>query len=192
MATWHFTCSYQISMNDQKTWREMVPMGKKGWIVVGVIAFALVGFLAWKAYWTPNDNDSLALRDQEEKIRDMEDRVARLQKELDESSKKIASLQGGSDEPARGRRSADRSIDNSRRREIRPTDQNASAQPRLYETVRNTAVFEEPSASSRKLSTIPSGIRVRVVGSTGDWLEVRSKEGRPPGFIRSDDAVLRR
>lgn len=170
----------------------MVPTGKKRWIFVGVIAFGLVVVLAWKVFWTPNGRDSLALREQEEKIRDMEDRVARLQKELEESSKKIASLQGGSDEPTRGRRSADRSIDNSRRREIRPTDQNAAAQPRLYETVRSTAVFEEPSASSRKVSTIPSGIRVRVVGSTGDWLEVRSKEGRPPGFIRSDDAVLTR
>ena len=42
--------------------------------------------------------DSLALHQQEEKIRDMEDRIARLQKELEESSKQIASLQPGSDE----------------------------------------------------------------------------------------------
>jgi F0F1-type ATP synthase membrane subunit b/b' len=65
--------------------------GKKRWIFVGVIAFALVVFLAWRPFWTPNDRGSLAFREQEEKIRDMEDRVARLQKELGESSKQVAS-----------------------------------------------------------------------------------------------------
>lgn len=179
-------------MSDQKTWWQVVPLGKKGWILGGVIAFALVAFLAWKAFWTPNDRDSFALREQEEKIRDMEDRVARLQKELEESSRQIGSLQAGSNEATRGRRSAERKVNNSRREETRRADQNLSQEPRLYETVRSTAVFEEPSASSRKVGTIPNGSRVRVVGSTGDWLEVRSKQGRPPGFIRTDDAVLTR
>jgi septal ring factor EnvC (AmiA/AmiB activator) len=163
-------------------------MGKKGSIFVGVIAFALVVFLAWKAFWTPNDRGSLALQ-QEEKIRDMEDRIARLQKELEGSSKQIASLQAGSDETPRARRSAQRNVNNSRREETRLADQNPSPE-RFYQTVRSTSVFEEPFASSRKVGSIPNGNRVRVVGSTGDWLEVRSKQGRPPGFIRRDDAVL--
>ena len=190
MATWHFACSLLPTMNDKKTSWQVFPMGKKGSIFVGVIAFALVVFLAWKAFWTPNDRDSLALQ-QEEKIRDMEDRVARLQKELEESSKQIASLQAGSDETTRVRRSAQRQV-NSRREETRLADQNPSTEPRFYETVRSTSVFEEPSASSRKVGSIPNGTKVRVVGSTGDWLEVRSKQGRPPGFITQDDAVLMR
>ena len=90
-------------MNDKKTWWQVLPMGKKGSIFLGVIALALVVFLAWKAFWTPNDRDSWALQQQEEKIRDMEDRIARLQKELEESSKQIASLQAGSDETPRAR-----------------------------------------------------------------------------------------
>jgi septal ring factor EnvC (AmiA/AmiB activator) len=163
-------------------------MGKKGSIFVGVIAFALVVFLAW-AFWTPNDRDSLALQ-QEEKIRDMEDRVARLQKELEESSKQIESLQAGSDETTRTRRSVQRNVNNSRRVETRLADQNPSPETRFYQTVRSTSVFEEPSASSRKVGSIANGSRVRVVGLTGDWLEVRSKQGRPPGFIRRDDAVI--
>jgi TolA-binding protein len=178
-------------MNDKKTWWQVLPSGKKGSIFVGVIAFALVVFLAWKVFSTPNDRDSLALQQQEEKIRDMEDRIARLQKELEESSKQIASLQAGSDETTRARRSAQRNVNNSKREETRLADQNLSPE-RFYQTVRSTSVFEEPSASSRKVGSISSGSRVRVVGSTGDWLEVRSKQGRPPGFIRRDDAVLMR
>jgi membrane protein implicated in regulation of membrane protease activity len=187
MATWHFACSLHPAMNNKKIWWQVLPMGKKASIFVGVIALALVVFLAWKAFWRPNDKDSLALQ-QEEKLRDMEDRVARLQKELEESSKQIASLQAGSDETTRTRRK----VNNSRQDEARLADQNPSPEPRLYQTVRSTSVFEEPSASSRKVGSIPNGTRVRVVGSTGDWLEVRSKQGRPPGFIQRDDAVLMR
>ena len=191
VATWHFACYLYPAMNNKKIWWQVLPMGKKGLIFVGVIALALVVFLAWKAFWRPNDRDSLALQ-QEEKLRDMEDRVARLQKELEESSKQIASLQGGSDETTSARRSAQRKVNNSRQEEARLADQNPSPEPRLYQTVRSTSVFEEPSASSRKVGSIPNGTRVRVVGSTGDWLEVRSKQGRPPGFIQRDDAVLMR
>ena len=166
---------------------EGVPMGKRNWIFVGVIAFALVVFLAW-AFWTPNDRDW----EQQEKIKDLEDRVARLQKELEESPKQIASLRAGSDETTRARRSAKRTVNNSRQEAPRLADRIPSPEPSFYEAVRSTSVFEEPSASSRELASIPKGSRVTVVGSTGDWLEVRSKQGRPPGFIRKDDAVVMR
>jgi Bacterial SH3 domain len=189
VATWHFACSPQTAMNDEKTWWQVLPSGKKGSILVGVIAFALVVFLAWNALWMPNDRSSWALQQQEEKIRDIEDRIARLQAELEESSKQIASLQAGSDETTRARRSTQRNLNNSRREETRLADQNPSSE-RFYKTVRSTSVFEEPSASSRKVGNVANGTRVRVVGSTSDWLEVRSKQGRPPGFIRRDDAVL--
>jgi len=57
-----------------------------------------------------------------------------------------------------------------------------------YETIRPTTLFEKPSGSSRAVSNIGDGIKVNVVGSRGDWLEVRSRLGNPPGFIRRDDA----
>lgn len=190
-ATWHFACSPQAVMNDKKTWWQVLPMGKQGSIFAGVIAFALVVFLA-RAFWTPNDRDSLALQQQEEKIKDMEDRLSRLEKELEQSSKQIAPLQAGSDATMRLGRPAQRKVNNSRRETPRLADQNPSPEPRFYQTVRSTSVFEEPSASSRKVGSISNGSRVRVIGSTGDWLEVRSKQGRPPGFIRQDDAVLMR
>ena len=63
-----------------------------------------------------------------------------------------------------------------------------AAEAGVYETVRATSVYEDPSGSSRVLSQIPPGTRVNVVRSVGEWLEVRSKQGNPPGFIRLDDA----
>src|SRR6266498_2774547 len=62
------------------------------------------------------------------------------------------------------------------------------ADPGIYEVLRATTVFEGPSGSSRVLANIPAGTRVSVVNSNGDWLEVHSKSGNPPGFIRRDDA----
>jgi len=64
------------------------------------------------------------------------------------------------------------------------------AEPGTYETIRVTFVFEEPSGSSRKVATIKEGIKVTVVGSRGEWIEVRSKYGNPPGFVRREDAMF--
>jgi hypothetical protein len=60
-----------------------------------------------------------------------------------------------------------------------------------YEAVRDTSVYESPTASSRVVGSIPRGFKVDVVGSTGNWLEVRSTSGKPPGFIRRSDALPR-
>ena len=62
------------------------------------------------------------------------------------------------------------------------------ANPGTYETIRPTTLFEKPSGSSRAVSNIGDGTKFNVVGSSGDWLEVRSRLGNPPGFIRRDDA----
>lgn len=64
------------------------------------------------------------------------------------------------------------------------------AEPGTYETIRVTFVFEEPLASSRKVATIKQGTRVRVVGSRGEWLEIRSTRGNPPGYLRREDAMF--
>ena len=60
--------------------------------------------------------------------------------------------------------------------------------PGVYETTRATSVHEDPSSTSRVISQIDRGTRINVVSSAGDWLEVRSKRGNPPGYVRSDDA----
>lgn len=58
----------------------------------------------------------------------------------------------------------------------------------VYETTRATSVQEDPSSTSRVISKIDRGTRINVVSSAGSWLEVRSKRGNPPGYVRSDDA----
>jgi uncharacterized protein YgiM (DUF1202 family) len=65
-----------------------------------------------------------------------------------------------------------------------------AADPGVYEVVRATGVHEDPSAGSRVVSQIRRGTKVTVVRSVGDWLEVRSKHGNPPGFILRDDAMF--
>ena len=68
-----------------------------------------------------------------------------------------------------------------------PTSRRASGAG-AYETRDSTPLFELPSSSSRVVANIPAGTRVEVVSSKGDWLEVHSRRGNPPGFIRRQDA----
>jgi hypothetical protein len=66
------------------------------------------------------------------------------------------------------------------------------ATPRVkgtFRTVRPTQVFSGPSEDSALIANIDKGIKLNVVDSTGGWLEVRSKHGRPPGFIRQEATV---
>lgn len=72
----------------------MLAIGKKEAIFVGGISVAVV-FLAWMALWMLKATDTLALQQQEEKIRDMEDRLARLEKQLEASPKQIAPSRSG-------------------------------------------------------------------------------------------------
>lgn len=71
-----------------------------------------------------------------------------------------------------------------------PSPSRRAAPPGTYEIIRSTTVYEGPSGSSRILAKITKGTRVEVVRSSGDWLEVRSKHGNPPGFVRADDAMF--
>jgi TolA-binding protein len=151
------------------------------------------------------------LQERDKQIQDLDDRVAQLQKNFDESSKRIEELQAKLDEATKSlsatgqqlkvTRQETKRLSSSRqppRGEIAPRPAEPAptvaarrpADPGTYEVIRPTPVLEGPSESSRKLSTISKGTRVNVVRSTGDWLEVRSKHGNPPGYIRRDDAMF--
>lgn len=73
---------------------------------------------------------------------------------------------------------------------------NAAAAPKSavlrgarYEVVRSTRVFSQPNDRSSPLARVEAGMEINVVGARDEWLEVRSRHGRPPGFIKRDTAV---
>ncbi len=66
------------------------------------------------------------------------------------------------------------------------------AAPRVrgsFRTVGPTQVYSGPSEDSKFIANIGKGIKLNVVDSRDGWLEIRSKHGRPPGFIRQEAAV---
>ena len=160
------------------------------------------------------DNSS-ELREKERKIQSLEDELAKLregnqgsssqidelkaqlnesQKDLAETEKKLADANREIDRLTPGRvastpRPGPRSADPVPAQPA-PVASRRAAEPGIYETLRATTVYEEPMGSARTLSQIPRGTRVNVVRSVGEWLEVRSKHGNPPGFIRVEDAMF--
>lgn len=58
-----------------------------------------------------------------------------------------------------------------------------------YQIVRPTRVFSEPRDDSQLIANVEPGLQVNVVDTRDGWLEIRSKHGRPPGFIRKEAAV---
>lgn len=59
-----------------------------------------------------------------------------------------------------------------------------------YDVTRSTRVFAAPTEFARQLGEIEPGLKVNVVNARDGWLEIHSKHGRPPGYIRGD-AVAR-
>ncbi len=120
--------------------------------------------------------------------------IDELKAKLDDSEKSLAATKS---KLAAANREIERLTSNQnaaapRRRADSPpsTPLSRAAEPGIYETRRPTAVYEEPFDSARVVTRIGKATRVTVVRSIRGWLEVRSKHGNPPGFIRSDDAML--
>jgi hypothetical protein len=70
----------------------------------------------------------------------------------------------------------------------------ASGKPSLtawesYEIIRPTRVFSAPREDSQLVANVEPGTQVNVVDSRNGWLEIRSKHGRPPGFIPKASAI---
>ena len=58
-----------------------------------------------------------------------------------------------------------------------------------FKIICSTQVYSEPSDTSRLIANIKPGMKINVVDSRDGWLEIRSKHGRPPGFVRQTAAV---
>jgi hypothetical protein len=58
-----------------------------------------------------------------------------------------------------------------------------------YEITPASRVYAAPSESSQPIGDIEPGVKVSVVNRRDGWLEIHSKHGRPPGFIRTEVAA---
>jgi cell division protein FtsL len=183
-----------------------------------VIVLALGVFLI-NGYRQRNDSRQLEqanlkqLQEREQKIKTLEGEVKQLRQELDRGKSQVAALAAKYEESqkelsatqqrlATATRDAGRAA--SKRAPITPGSTARSvktppsptsparrpAEPGVYEVIRATTVREEPSGSARRITDINKGTKITVVRTVGDWLEVRSKQGNPPGYVRLDDAIL--
>ena len=162
---------------------------------------------------TPQDNTK-DVQQRDQKIQSLESELNRVRQELTERSQEANDLKTKLDETQKDLSTAQQRLAIANREVERvassraqpptasapprpadtspppPAPSRRAAQPGTYETIRPTTVYEEPSGSSRVLSKLTKGTRVEVVRSVGDWLEVRSRHGNPPGFVRADDAMF--
>ena len=106
----------------------------------------------------------------------------------------MAVLVVGRSEPARSQRPpttfSDRGapMENALEAVGKPAQQAAPRIRGVFQTTRPTRVYSEPSEESDRVADIGKGTRVHVVNAQNGWLEIHSKHGRPPGFIRRDTA----
>jgi hypothetical protein len=136
-----------------------------------------------------NQGSSSQLDELKAKLNESEKDLAETEKKLADANREIDRLTSGrvASAPRSGPRSADPLPPSA---QPAPVPARRLAEPGVYETRRATTVYEEPMGSARVLTQIAKGTQVNVVRSVGEWLEVRSKHGNPPGFIRVEDAIF--
>jgi hypothetical protein len=180
-------------------------------LVVALLAFFAGGYLQRNNLSRSMEANLKQLQAKDLMIQSQEGQLAQTRQKLDESSRQLAEmktqLEGSRKEvslaqqrlgvarqatlsarPAAATgRTASRAPDASAPTP-RPAVAKGNAASGVYETTRPTSVYEDPSSSARVVSQIERGTRINVVGSNGGWLEVRSRHGNPPGYVRSDDA----
>ena len=185
-------------------------------LVMALIAFFAGGYIQRNQLLLSSQANLKALQAKDQMIQSQEAQLAKSQRQLNENSNQLAEMRTKLEEnqkelsAAQQRlRVATREVDHlkasrslaatrtpspapSRTAASLPTPvaPRRTAEAGVYETTRATSVYEGPSSASRVVSQISKGTRINVVNSAGDWLEVRSKRGNPPGYVRSDDARL--
>jgi hypothetical protein len=181
-------------------------------LVTALSAFFAGGYIQGSRLSQLSQANLKQLQAKDQMIQSQEAQLAQTRQQLNESSNRLAETETKLEENkkelslAQQRLKAARQVDGLnasrpatvRRTAARAPDAAASlpppvavgrtAEPAAYETTRATSVYENPSSAARVISQIGPGTRINVVRSTGDWLEVRSTRGNPPGYVRSDDA----
>lgn len=174
-------------------------------LVVALAAFFLGSYIQRRQQVLTSQAYAKQLQTKEQMIQSQETQLAEARKKLDDSTNQMTEmkmkLEGSQKELAAAQqhlaqaRATERAV--ATRRATVPVSNAAapiSPAPRraadsgVYETTQATSVYENPSPTARVISQIGRGTRINVVNSTGAWLEVRSRHGNPPGYVRADDA----
>jgi Bacterial SH3 domain len=199
--------------------KQKLTVKSKAILALGLLVFALGIYLVGGNVERHDLDNVLAeqrktLRERDQKIQSLEAQLAELRKKnhggaqeaeeiktrLEESQKSLVAAQRklasankeierlSSTRVAPAVRPTSRRVDPQAQRSAAPVK--ARMEPRTYEAVRSTQVYEEPASSARVVAQLTKGTQVTVVGSGDGWLEIRSRHGKPPGFIRADDAMF--
>ncbi|MGE5218954.1 MAG: SH3 domain-containing protein [Chloroflexota bacterium] len=181
-------------------------------LMVALIAYLAGSYMQSSRLSISSEVDSKQLQAKDQMIQSQEAQLTQLRQQLSDNSNQLAAMKTKLEESRKEvsaaqqrvnaanrevdrlnasrsapiRRAASRSPDSFSSYPQPPT--RPAAGPGVYETTQPTAVYENPSSGSRIISQIGRGTRINVVSSAGNWLEVRSKHGNPPGYVRADDA----
>ena len=196
--------------------KERLTVKSKAILVFGLFVFALGVYLVGGNVERHDLAPALAqqqqaLGEKDERIQNLESQLAELRQNNQGTTQQIEQLKAKLDQSEKDLAAAQRRLATADR-EIERLSANRTASaprsvarssappatprttgtitPRTYETVRSTTVYDEPANSARVVAQITKGTQITVVGSGGGWLEIRSKHGKPPGFIRADDAMF--
>ncbi len=205
---------------DRSFKKNKTSIASKAILIAGLLVFGIGVFLIGGQRQRSESQSLLEerlgqLRDRDQKIQTLEAELAQARKELAQNSTQLVQLKNKLEESQRNLTSTQQKLSRAARETERlaaskaasatkpaprpaepsppagrPGGARSAAELGVYQTVRPTSVYEEPSASSRVLSQINKGTRVNVVRSLGDWLEVRSKGNNPTGFVRRDDMTF--
>jgi hypothetical protein len=204
----------RVDMNSKKK----IPIPAKfiwsvALLVVVLLAFFTGGYLQRSELSAISQANLNRLRAKDQVIQSQEAQLAQTRKQLEDNSNQLVEVKRKLEESQKALSAsqqrltlASREVDRSnatrsvavRRTASRGPDTITSypapqaarrtVEPGVYEITRATSVYENPSSGARVISQIDKGTRINVVSSAGDWLEVRSNRGNPPGFVRFDDA----
>ena len=183
-------------------------------LVVALIAFFAGGYRQRSEQLLSSQADLKQLQAKDQMIQSQEAQLAQTRQQLNGNSSQLAEMKTKLEESQKELSAikqrlgaASREVDRlngsrsvaARRTALRVPDTatllpgpaaRPTAEPGVYETTRETSVYESPSSAARVITQIGKGTRINVVSSAGVWLAVRSTRGNPPGYVRSDEARL--
>lgn len=174
-------------------------------LVVALIAF----FTGWSMQRSEqlrlSQADSKQLQAKEQMIQSQEAQLSQARQQLNDSANQLAEMKTKFEDSQKELAATKQRLGSANREVARLNASRAAAATRtaafptaagrtsgagVYQTTRETPIYDNPSPGARVIMQIGRGTRLNVVNSAGAWLEVRSKHGNPPGYVRADDARL--